>query len=82
MHCVWLGRKAAEGYTSNIDEAYFYHCKSFAINFTARLRNFVSPEFIHSTVFQTLHVSDCYVYTGASETILMKMVETYVNAKA
>lgn len=69
-----------EGYTSNINEAYFYNCKSFAINFTANLRNFASPEFIHSVVFQTLKVTGAKRTQEADEKY-MKMVETYVNPK-
>ncbi len=69
-----------EGYTSNIDERYFYNCKSFSINFTANLRNFASPEFIHSVVFQTLNVTGAKRTQEADEKY-MKMVETYVNPK-
>ncbi|WP_289753147.1 hypothetical protein [Bacteroides acidifaciens] len=31
-----------DGYTCNIDESYYYNCKSFSINFIANLRNFIS----------------------------------------
>lgn len=33
-----------EGYTSNIDENYFYNCQSFTISFPGILRNFFSKE--------------------------------------
>ncbi len=69
-----------DGYTSNIDEAYFYNCKSFSVNFTANLRNFASAEFIHSVVFQTLKVYDVKRTQEANEKY-MKTVETYVNPK-
>ena len=36
--------KYGDGYTCNIDESYYYNCKSFSINFTANLRNFVSTD--------------------------------------
>ena len=69
-----------DGYTSNIDEAYFYNCKSFSINFTANLRNFASPEFIHFVVFQALHV-DGAKRTQEADEKYMKTVEIYVNPK-
>lgn len=72
--------RIGEGYTSNIDEEYFYNCESFAINFTANLRNFASSEFIHSVVFQALNVTGAMCTQEAGEKY-MKMVETYVNAK-
>ena len=72
--------KNGEGYTSNIDEEYFYNCKSFAVNFTANLRNFVSTEFVHSVVFQALNVSGAKRTQQADEKY-MKLVETYVNPK-
>ncbi len=72
--------KNGDGYTSNIDEAYFYNCKSFSINFTANLRNFASAEFIHSVVFQALGV-DGAKRTQEADEKYMKTVETYVNPK-
>ena len=72
--------KVGDGYTSNIDEAYFYNCKSFAVNFTANLRNFVSPEFVHSIVFQALEVNGADSTQEAKE-LFMKTVEGYVNSK-
>lgn len=72
--------KKGDGYTSNIDEGYFYNCNSFDIRFTANLRNFVSPEFIHSVVFQALTISGVD-HTQADYEAFMKYVENYVNAK-
>lgn len=72
--------KNGDGYTSNIDEAYFYNCKSFSVNFTANLRNFASPEFIHSVVFQALRIEGVKRTQEADEKY-MKTVETYVNPK-
>lgn len=72
--------KVGDGYTSNIDEAYFYNCKSFSVNFTANLRNFASPEFIHSVVFQALEVRGARRTQEADEKF-KKTVETYVNPK-
>ena len=72
--------KNGDGYTSNIDEEYFYNCKSFSVNFTANLRNFASGEFIHSVVFQTLKVAGVKCTQEADEKY-MKTVESYVNPK-
>lgn len=69
-----------DGYTSNINEAYFYNCNSFSVNFTANLRNFMSPEFIHSVVFQTLKVEGANRTREADERY-MKIVEAYINPK-
>lgn len=72
--------KNGDGYTSNIDESYFYNCKSFAVNFTANLRNFASGEFIHSVVFQALSVTGVE-HTQEADEKYMKTVERYVNPK-
>ncbi len=43
-----LSRRLAMGYgyTSNIDESYFYNCHSFSVNFPSMLRNFISEDLI------------------------------------
>lgn len=69
-----------DGYTSNIDEAYFYNCTSFSVNFTANLRNFASQEFIHSVVVQALNVDGAKITQEANEKY-METVEKYVNPK-
>lgn len=48
--------KNGDGYTSNIMESYFYECRSFSINFTANMRNFVSKELIDEVVSQTIKI--------------------------
>ncbi len=72
--------KNGDGYNSNIKEEYFFNCQSFSISFTANLRNFISSEFLHSVVFQTLHVEGAR-YTQEDGETFMKTVETYVNPK-
>lgn len=72
--------KNGDGYTSNIDESYFYNCKSFAVNFTANLRNFASKEFIHSVVSQALDVTGTKRTPEANEKF-MRIVESYVDPK-
>lgn len=39
--------KNGYGFTSNINESYFYNCKSFSIDFTGNLRNFVTKELLN-----------------------------------
>ena len=77
--------KNGDGYTSNINEAYFYNCNSFSVNFTANLRNFASPEFIQSVVSQTLKVDGVNVdgadKTKEAEKKYKDAVESYVNPK-
>lgn len=74
--------KNGEGYTSNIDEGYFYNCESFSVNFTANLRNFASEEFIRSVVSEALKVEgvdvDC---TPEIAKEYKDKVVTYVNPK-
>lgn len=72
--------KNGDGYTSNIDEGYFYNCQSFSVNFTGNLRNFASPEFLHSVVFQTLNVEGARCAQKDNETY-MKTVESYIDSK-
>lgn len=67
--------KNGDGYTSNIDEKYFYNCQSFSVNFIGILRNFASPEFLHSVVFQTLKIDGAKRTQKDNETY-MKTVES------
>jgi hypothetical protein len=39
-----------DGYSCKIDEAYYYNCKSFTIDFTGNLRNFITDEFASYTI--------------------------------
>lgn len=72
--------KNGDGYTSNIDEEYFHNCQSFSVSFTGNLRNFASPEFLHSVVFQSLKVKGARRTQKDDETY-MKTVESYIDPK-
>lgn len=74
--------KNGDGYTSNIDEAYFYNCQSFSVNFPANLRNFASPEFIH-LVIQKLDIKGIKKTEKMQENLekYRNTVEEYVNPK-
>jgi len=41
-------------YTSNINEDYYYNCKNIKITFPANIKNLLSPQFLHTLVFETL----------------------------
>lgn len=69
-----------DGYTSNIDEAYFYNCKSFSINFTANLRNFVSDEMISRIISQGVYVKGGRFTQEDGEKFQM-LIKRNVNAK-
>lgn len=43
-----------DGYSCKIDENYYFNCKSFTIDFTGNLRNFISENFINHTVHMTM----------------------------
>lgn len=72
--------KNGDGYTSNIDEGYFYNCQSFSVNFTGNLRNFSSSTFIHSVVSGTLDIAGADRLPEDNEAFL-KTVEKYINPK-
>ncbi|UII56541.1 hypothetical protein LS684_03395 [Cytobacillus spongiae] len=38
------------GYTSNIDESYFYNCHSFSVNFTAMVRNLITQDLLNRLI--------------------------------
>lgn len=73
--------KNGDGYTSNIDEGYYYNCQSFAVNFTANLRNFASPQFIHSLVYQVLSIDGAKFKSQEDGERFNKLVESYINPK-
>ena len=56
-----LGRRLQYGdsymdsnYMSNINEEYYYNCKNIKITFPANIKNLLSPQFLHTLVFETL----------------------------
>ncbi|MBD5169650.1 MAG: hypothetical protein HDT20_05985 [Oscillibacter sp.] len=41
-------------YTSNINEDYYYNCQNIKITFPANIKNLLSPQLIHTLVFEIL----------------------------
>lgn len=73
--------KAGDGYTSNIDEGYFYNCQSFSVKFTANLRNFASPQFMETLVYRVLSINGARFKTQADGEAFEKLVAGYINPK-
>ena len=73
--------KVGDGYTSNIDEGYFYNCQSFSVNFTANLRNFASPQFMQTLVYRVLSISGARFKTQADGEEFERLVVGYINPK-
>jgi len=73
--------KYGDGYTCNIDESYYYNCKSFSINFTANLRNFVSTEMVKKIVKETMKLSGGYFTKDKDEEEFYSIVEGRIFPK-
>lgn len=73
--------KTGDGYTSNIDEGYFYNCQSFSVKFTANLRNFASQEFMETLVYRVLSINGARFKTQADGEAFEKLVAGYINPK-
>lgn len=69
-----------DGYTSNINEEYYYNCKSFSVNFTANLRNFVTDDMISIIISQGVNVRGGK-FTQADSDKFNEIVKRNVNAK-
>lgn len=69
-----------DGYTSNINEEYYYNCKSFSVNFTANLRNFVTDDMISKIISQGVNVRGGK-FTQADSDKFNEIVKRNVNAK-
>jgi len=73
--------KYGDGYTCNIDESYYYNCKSFSINFTANLRNFVSTDMVKKIVKETMKLSGGYFTKDKDEEEFYYIVEGRIFPK-
>lgn len=69
-----------DGYTSNINEEYYYNCKSFSVNFTANLRNFVTDDMLNKIISQGVHVRGGK-FMHADSDKFNEIVKRNVNAK-
>lgn len=73
--------RVGDGYTSNINEEYFYNCKSFSVNFTANLRNFASDELLRTLIYSTLTIDGARFENQKDDEEFMSKVQAYVNPK-
>ncbi len=47
-----------DGYSCKINEEYYYNCKSFTIDFTGNLRNFISDEFADNVIYAAVSIDN------------------------
>lgn len=70
-----------DGYSCKIEENYYIKCKSFTIDFTGNLRNFISENFISHTVHMTMKlVNGRFLWQKEGE-LFWKQVARNVDAK-
>ena len=70
-----------DGYSCKIDENYYFNCKSFTIDFTGNLRNFISENFINQTVHMTMKLVNGRFPGQKEEELFWKQVARNVDAK-
>ncbi|MDK0685274.1 hypothetical protein P5F08_04290 [Clostridium perfringens] len=74
-----LGRrlKVGQGYTSNIDESYYFSCKSFSINFPANLRNLITSKFANE-LLKSIKIEGGDFEDRESESMFLKSILEYI----
>lgn len=70
-----------DGYSCKIDENYYFNCKSFTIDFTGNLRNFISENFINQTVHMTMKLVNGRFPGQKESELFWKQVARNVDAK-
>lgn len=80
-HALSRRLKIGDGYSSNIDESYFYNCNSFSINFTANIRNFVTADLIHNLLHSSVRVNGGKFQNQEEHEMFIKIIENNVNPK-
>ena len=70
-----------DGYSCKIEENYYINCKSFTIDFTGNLRNFISENFISHTVHMTMKLVNGRFTGQKEEELFWKQVARNVDAK-
>lgn len=73
--------KYGDGYSCKIDENYYFNCKSFTIDFTGNLRNFISDNFISQTIFKTMKLVNGRFAEQKESELFWKQVSKNVDAK-
>jgi len=69
-----------EGYTSNINDSYFYNCKSFTISFPGILKNFVSKE-LQSELLDIIEFDGGRFENDSDKEKLLNIANNYFNEK-
>ena len=70
-----------DGYSCKIEENYYINCKSFTIDFTGNLRNFISENFISHTVHMTMKLVNGRVPGQKEDELFWKQIARNVDAK-
>ena len=70
-----------DGYSCKIEENYYINCKSFTIDFTGNLRNFISENFISHTVYMTMKLVNGRFPGQKEDELFWKQVARNVDAK-
>ncbi|MCH5298096.1 MAG: hypothetical protein J1E85_10580 [Ruminococcus sp.] len=73
--------KYGDGYSCRIDEAYYFNCKSFTIDFTGNLRNFISEQFLGGTIHRALKIINGSFPEQKDEELFWKQVEKNFDTK-
>lgn len=70
-----------DGYSCKIDESYYYNCKSFTIDFTGNLRNFITEEFIASVVCSTMKLVNGKFSSQEDGLVFWRQIAKNLDAK-
>lgn len=70
-----------DGYSCKIEENYYINCKSFTIDFTGNLRNFISENFISHTVHMTMKLVNGRFPGQKEDELFWKQIARNVDAK-
>lgn len=73
--------KRGEGYTAEIDESYYYNCRSFSVGFPANIKNLLTPTFLHDLTSQALTIEGGTFLSKADHDKFCALVERAVDAK-
>lgn len=73
--------KYGDGYSSNIDENYYYTCKSFSIEFTGNLRNFISDDMISYAIHISTSLENGKFITQKDMEAFWNIVKNYINPR-
>jgi hypothetical protein len=70
-----------DGYSCKIDESYYFNCKSFTIDFTGNLRNFITDEFLRYTINTSVKLLNGRIKEASNQELFWNQVVRNLNAK-